>query len=155
MGAVTRQPGPSRPALVVWAVVNAVCLLQAAGFVTRSFWPGVNDALGVAIALLALPATWALVAFLRAGAGSLAAAGPFAFDLFVVLMLVVDYEPGVEWRDPMVPAIAVPYLCLFFGSIVLMGLPMYRVDRRRWLVTAASAAALVAAMLFAARSGVA
>jgi hypothetical protein len=151
----TGQPRPSRAALTVWAVVNAVCLLQAAGFATRPFDPWVNDVLGVAIALLAIPATWALVMFLRIGAGWLAVAGPVVFDLFVVLMLVVDYAPRVEWRDPAVPAIMIPYLALFFGGIILMGLPMYRSDRRRWLVTVASAAVLVAAMLYAMRAGVA
>lgn len=148
-----RQPGPSKAAITVWTVVNAVCLLQAAGFATRPFDPLVNDVLGIAIALLAIPATWALFVFLRTGAGRLAVAGPAAFDLFVALMVVVEYVPGVEWRDPMAPAIAAPYLVLFFGSIVLMGAPMYRKDRRRWLVTAASAAVLVGAMLYAASAG--
>ena len=30
---------------------------------------------------------------------------------------------------------AQPYLLLFFGAILLMGLPMFRMDRRLWLVT--------------------
>jgi len=33
--------------------------------------------------------------------------GPLAFDAFVVLMLVVDHLARVEWRDPLVPVIAV------------------------------------------------
>ena len=149
------QPGLPRASLAVWSVVNAVCLLQAAGFATRPFAPQVNQALGLVIALLALPATWALVVFVRTGAGRLTLAGPIAFDLFVVLMIAVDYVPGVEWRDPLEPVVAAPYLCLFFGSIVLMGLPMFRLDRRLWRVTAVCAAVLVAAMLYAASKGTA
>ena len=150
-----RQRGPWAASQTVWLTVNAVCLLQAVGFATRPVSPQVNHVLGVAIALLAIPATWALVEFIRAGAGRLAPAGPAAFDAFVILMLVVDYVPGVEWRDPARPAIMVPYLALFFGSIVLMGLPMYSIDRRRWLVTAVSAFLLVAAMVYAMSRGVA
>jgi hypothetical protein len=151
----TRQGRERSAALVIWATVNAVCLLQAVGFATRPSAPEVNHALGVVIAVLALPATWALVVFVRAGSGRLALAGPAAFDVFVALMLVVDYVPGVEWRDPARPAIMVPYLALFFGSIVLMGLPMFFIDRRRWRVTAVSACLLIAAMIYAMTRGVA
>ena len=47
-----------------------------------------------------------------------------------------------------------PYLLLFFGSILLMGLPMFRLDRRLWLVMVATSAALVGAMIAAMRAGV-
>lgn len=151
----TSQTSAPRVDVTVWAVVNAVCLLQTAGFATRPFDPQVNHVLGAVIALLAVPSTWALVVFVRNRAGWLALAGPLVFDLFVILMFAVDYVTSFEWRDPLVPAIAVPYLTLFFGGIVLMGLPMFRVDRRMWRLTAISAALLVAAMLYAASRGTA
>ncbi|MCK5247618.1 hypothetical protein KAR02_11990, partial [Candidatus Bipolaricaulota bacterium] len=57
--------------LTVWGVVNAVNLLQAAGFfsrvVTRSM--DINHLLGRIIMLLAIPAMAALFAFVRAGTG--------------------------------------------------------------------------------------
>jgi len=143
-----------RATTVVWLVVNAVNLLQALGFVTRPFAPWANSALGIVIALLALPATYALAVFVRAGSGRLALAGPIAFDIFVILMLAVDYVTRFEWRDPAVPVVQIPYLGLFFGSILLMGLPMYSSDRRRWRVTAATTALLLAAMLYAMWRGV-
>lgn len=144
-----------RAATTVWLVVNAVNLLQGIGFLTRPVAPEVNPVLGLVIAALAVPATWAVLVFVRLRAGWLFTGGPVAFDAFVVLMLVVDHLARVEWRDPVVPAIQVPYLVLFFGSIVLMGLPMFRVDRRRWLVTVASTAGLLGSMLYAMSMGVA
>ncbi len=143
-----------RAETVVWLVVNAVNLLQALGFATRPFAPWANPALGIGIALLAVPATYALVVFVRAGSGRLALAGPLTFDAFVVLMLGVDYVLRLEWRDPVVAVVQIPYLALFFGSILLMGLPMYSSDRRRWRVTAATTALLLAAMLYAMWRGV-
>jgi len=128
-----------RAATVVWLVVNAVNLLQA---------------LGIVIALLALPATYALAVFVRAGSGRLALAGPLTFDVFVILMLAVDYVTRFEWRDPPVLVVQIPYLGLFFGSILLMGLPMYRRNRRLWTVTAVTTALLLAAMFFALWRGV-
>ena len=148
--------GTWRAALAVWGVVNAVNLLQAAGFLSRVRTGGmaVNHLLGYAIIALSVPAALALVAFARARAGWLSLAGPAVFLAFVALMAVVDYVRPVEFRYPMRHAILVPYLVLFFGAILLMGLPMYRLDRRLWLVTVATTAALLAALLAAMRAGV-
>ena len=143
-----------RAAVVVWLVVNAVNVLQSVGFVTRPFVPEVNPLLGLVIATLAVPATWALLVFRRRRAGWLFLAGPLAFDAFVVIFFTVEHLARVQWRDPLVPVIAVPYLVLFFGSIVLMGLPMYRLDRRRWLVTVTTSVILIGSMVYAMAAGV-
>jgi hypothetical protein len=142
--------------LTVWVVVNLVNVLQAIGFASRKrYGMAVNHGLGYAIALLAIPATAALVGFVRAGAGWLLIAGPVAFDAFVVLMLWVDYLRPVEFRSPRRPAILAPYLVLFFGSIVLMGIPMFAIERGLWLVTVATSTMLLGSMLWAARAGLA
>jgi len=143
-------------ALTVWAVVNAVNLLQAAGFLSR-VWTGsraINHILGYAIVALAVPSTAALVAFVLAGAGPRHWLGPAAFLAFVLLMLAVEYVWPVEFRSPARYDILVPYLLLFFGSILLMGLPMFRMDRRLWLVTVATTVLLLGSMGVAMRSGV-
>ncbi len=44
-------------------------------------------------------------------------------------MVVVDFAWPVEFRSPMCYSILVPYLLLFFGAILLMGLPMFRLNR--------------------------
>jgi hypothetical protein len=142
--------GPWWAAVTTWAVVNAVNVLQTVGFVSRRrHGMAVNHALGLVIAVLAVPATVALVGFVRAGNPWWV--GPATFDAFVALMLVVDYVRPVPWRDPVVPAVLVPYLVLFFGSVLLMGLPMYALDRRLWLVTTGTSIALLSGMTLAIR----
>jgi hypothetical protein len=88
-----------------------------------------------------------------AHAGSPWWVGPAVFDVFVALMLMVDYLRPVEFRHPARPAILVPYLLLFFGSIVLMGLSMFDLNRGLWLVTVATSVVLLASMAQAARQG--
>jgi len=143
-------------ALTVWVVVNAVNLLQAAGFLSR-VWTGstaINHLLGYGIAALALPAAAALVAFARAGAGWRQWIGPAVYLAFVLFMVAVEYLWPVEFRSPVRTSILVPYLLLFFGAILLMGLPMFRMDRRLWLVTVATTVLLLGAMGLAMRKGV-
>jgi len=140
----------------VWGVVNAVNLLQSAGFLSRipSGSMAVNHRLGYVMIALALPAAIAFVAFVRAGAGWLQLSGPAAYVLFVVLMVVVDYAVPVEFRNPVRPSILAPYLVLFFGSILLMGLPMYWLNRGYWLVTVVSTVLLLSSMGLAMNRGV-
>lgn len=142
--------------LTVWAVVNAVNILQAAGFLSRLRTGSLatNHVLGLVIMALAVPAAAALVAFIRARSLWLTWVGPAAFLAFVVLLAVVEYVVPMEFRSPARPGVLVPYLVLFFGAIVLMGLPMFSVDRRLWLVTVASSALLLGSMVLALRAGV-
>ncbi|MGC9333628.1 MAG: hypothetical protein ACP5JJ_05725 [Anaerolineae bacterium] len=143
-------------ALTVWGVVNAVNVLQAAGFLSR-VWTGsraINHLLGYAIVALALPAAVALVAFVRAAAGWRQWIGPVVYLAFVGFMIAVEYVWPVEFRSPTRPSILVPYLVLFFGAILLMGLPMFRMDRRLWLVTVATTVLLLGSMGVAMYAGV-
>jgi hypothetical protein len=142
-------------AVAVWGVVNGVNLLQSAGFLSRVFTGSmaVNHILGYAIATLGIPAALAMLAFVRARASWLQWIGSTVFLAFIALMAVVEYLWPVEFRSPARPGILVPYLVLFFGSILLMGLPMYRLNRKLWVVTAATSVVLVGSMLVAMLEG--
>ncbi len=140
--------GPWWAALTTWSVVNVVNVLQAIGFLSRivSGHMAIQRSLGYVMMALALPTTIALVAFLRAGSHWLQWLGLILYLAFLVLMLCVDYVWQVEFRSPLRPAILVPFLLLFFGSILLMGLPMFGMDRRLWLVTVGTTVLLLGSM---------
>jgi hypothetical protein len=137
-------------------VVNAVNVLQSAGFLSRVATGGmaVNHLLGYVMIALAAPATVAIVAFVHARAGWPQWIGPFVCLAFVILMLAVDYVSPVEFRSPPRYEILVPYLVLFFGAVLLMGLPMFRLNRGLWLATVATTGLLLASMGVAMRKGV-
>jgi hypothetical protein len=142
-------------ALTVWGVVNTVNLLQAAGFLSRVCTGSmvVNHFLGYPIIFLAIPSILALIALVRGGADLLHWIGPVVFVTFIALMVVVDYARPVEFRHPVRYDILVPYLLLFFGAILLMGLPMFRMDRQLWLVTVTTTILLLGSMGIAMRKG--
>jgi hypothetical protein len=148
------ENGPWWAALTTWVVVNIVNLAQTVGFASRrTHGMAVNHAAGYLIAALAVPATAALVGYARAGSPWWI--GPAVFEAFVALMLVVDYLRPVQFRNPRKQSILVPYLLLFFGSILLMGISMYGLNRSLWLVTVATSTALISSMVWAMRQGTA
>lgn len=145
---------PGDAELTIWVVVNLANLLQAVGFVTRvSNWD-VQRIVGIVIAGLAVPATFALASLVRRGAGWRYYSGPLMFDAFVALLVVVEYVLAIEWRSSGRLEVLVPLVSLFFGSIILMGAPMLRINQRLWAVTAVTATALLSAMLYAMSKGV-
>lgn len=143
-------------ALTVWSIVNVINVLQSAGFLSRVVTGNraINHLLGYGIVALAAPAGLAIVAFIRTRAGWRQWIGPAALLVFVVFMVAVEYIWRVEFRSPMRYDILVPYLVLFFGSILLMGLPMFRINRRLWLVTVVTTVLLLGSMGFAMYKGV-
>ena len=143
-------------ALTIWGVVNAVNVLQAAGFLSRvpSGSSAVNHVLGRIIMALTVPAMAAMIAFIRTGAGWRHWIGPAVFLAFVALMIVVNYAWPIEFRSPRLYSVLVPYLVLFFGAIFLMGIPMFRLNRPLWLVTVATTVLLLGSMGFAMSKGV-
>ena len=143
-------------ALTVWGIVNMVNLLQAAGFLSRlpAGSRAINRVLGTVMIALAVPAVVALVALVRARAGGRQWIGLAVYLAFIAFMVVVEYVLVIEFRSPVRAGILAPYLVLFFGAILLMGLPMFRLNRRLWLVTVGTTVLLLASMGVAMRAGV-
>ena len=151
-----KRVDPWWAALSVWGVVNAVNFLQAVGFLSRVYTGSraLNHLLGHVMIALAVPAAIALLAFVRARTGWRDWIGPAVYLAFVALEVVVDYVWPVEFWSPMRYSILLPYLLLFFGAILLMGLPMFRLNRRLWLVTVATTVLLLGSMGVAMYTGV-
>jgi hypothetical protein len=137
-------------------LVNAVNLLQAAGFLSRvpTGSRAINRLLGYVIVALAAPAALALAALVRARAGWRQWIGAAVYLAFVAFMVAVEYVWAIEFRSPRRAGILVPYLVLFFGAILLMGLPMFDLERRLWSVTVGTTFLLLASMGIAMYKGV-
>ena len=151
-----KRVNPWWAALTVWGIVNMVNILQSIGFLSRVVTGdlAINHILGYGIIALAIPAVLVILALLRSRAGWRHWIGAAAFLAFVAFMVLVEDIWQIEFRSPTRPEILVPYLVLFFGSILLMGLPMFRMNRKLWLVTAATSVLLLGSMGYAMYMGV-
>ena len=142
--------------ITVWGMVNAINILQSAGFLSRVVTGNreINHLFGYGIVALAVPAALVIVVFIRSRTGWRQWIGPAAFLVFVVFMVIVEYIWQVEFRSPIRYDILTPYLVLFFGSILLMGVPMFRINRRLWFVTVITTVLLLGSMGYAMYMGV-
>ena len=142
--------------LTVWGLVNAVNILQTAGFISRVITGNrdINRLLGFGIIALGLPAILVIIVFVREKAGWQHWIGPVVFLIFLVVMICVEHIWSIEFRSPMRYEILIPYLVLFYGSILLMGLPMFRINRGLWLITAITSVVHLGAMVLAQFRGV-
>ena len=142
--------------LTVWGVVNVVNILQAAGFISRVITGSrdINRLLGYGIIALGAPAIVAIIFIVREKTGWQHWIGPALFLVFLVFMVCVEYVWSIEFRSPMRYEILIPYLVLFYGSILLMGLPMFRINRGLWLITAVTSVVHLGAMVLALLRGV-
>jgi len=142
--------------LTLWGIVNMVNLLQSAGFLTRVVTGNrlINHLLGYGIVALALPAAIVIVAFIKENSGWRHWIGPAVFILFVVLHIFIEYICKVEFRSPIRYDILVPYLVLFFGSIFLMGISMFRINLQLWLVSVVTTFLQLGSMIYAIYKGV-
>lgn len=144
--------GPSAADVLVFVVVNVTAVAQTIGFFSRPSGPAVQSAMGVLVMAMAVPAAAALV--LEHGAGTpVRSAGIVMFIAFALMELMVDYVLDVEFRQPRNAAVLVPYLVLFYGSILLMGLSLFRASLVLWGITAITCAGLLAATVWAQLKG--
>jgi hypothetical protein len=138
--------------VLVFTVVTVVCIAQSIGFFSRPHNPAWNRGLGVLILCMAVPAAAAAVLTARSGGRWWLA--PASFVAFAAFALIVDYIMGVPFRQPPQPAVLVPYLMLFYGSILAMGLYLLPVSRVLWAIAGGTAALLIVATIFAQVRGV-
>ena len=137
-------------------VVNAVNVLQSAGFLAR-----------ISTGSMAMNRLTGLRDDRPRGAGG---ARPLGFRAcsaqvgssgsavvhiaFIVLMIVVDYVSPLSSGRLHATVFLPPTSCCSSVSILLMGIPMFRLNRGLWMVTVANTVLLLSSMLVAMRKGV-
>jgi hypothetical protein len=139
--------------LLVFTVVNVTNVAQTIAFLLRHANPGVQWAMGLLMIVMAIPAGVAVVLDSGLALPAWQRTGPLVFIAFAAFSLVVNHLLDIEFRQPRNAAVLVPFLVLFFGSILLMGLRLFPVSKPLWGVTAFTSAALVGSMIWAELEG--
>ncbi len=85
---------------------------------------------------LAVPAVVVSVMLIRAGKAWYLAAAGFLYGAWCVFGAIVDIFRPVEWRNPILWPIFLPYVILYLSGIMFYWWPLARIHRPSWFIYA-------------------
>jgi len=133
--------------------VNGINVLTFLMFVSRVKMPQLASPFGMATILIAIPLLFLGVVNLLQRGSILSWVPLFSYAGWALFALMVDYVWKVEFRNPVNPWILVPFLVLFYGSIVGMGLNFWRIHFFFWIITACTSVLNVLGSIYAGLHG--
>ncbi|MFX1418166.1 MAG: hypothetical protein ACFE9N_04505 [Promethearchaeota archaeon] len=106
--------------LALFFVINSANIIISVIFISRVKKPGFEHILGIFYILLSIPTiiiTIINIIFQREWWFWIF---PLLFLIFIIFEFIIDYVKKIEFRNPRNKKILVPYLILYYISIILM-----------------------------------
>ena len=117
---------------VIWAFILQICLIVL--FAVRKSNLELIVKYGWIFYLLCIPAVIVSILMLRVGKEWLFWIGGFIFLLWAIFGLIVEYGFGIQWRDPILWFILVPYVVLYLAMILFYWFPVGILSRPLWYI---------------------
>lgn len=142
-------------AYLFWIFILSVLIntLSTLLFLGRIYWPAQTKLLGASTIALGLPA---LALALRAAFDGLAFGYwffPSLYAIFAVFALVVDFILDIEFRQPRRLGILIPFLLLYFASLIGMWGMLWNLGIVYWAIAGITYFAMVFSSVYVARKG--
>lgn len=138
---------------IIFFCVNSINVLTFFLFVSRIKWPAIENKLGSATILLALPLLFAGFYNLITKKSGLFWVPSLIYVLWALLAFIIDFRLKIEFRNPPNAKILVPFLVLFYVSIGGMALSMWRVNFYLWFISGITTAINLYGSIYAFRHG--
>jgi len=106
--------------LVLFFVINSANIIISTIFITRVKKPEIEKILGILYNALGIPTVVIIILNLYFQREWWFWLIPLLFLCLILFDLVVDYVKKIEFRNPKNPRILVPFLTLYYCSIILM-----------------------------------
>jgi hypothetical protein len=120
---------------VIWAFVLQIALI-AHFAVRRRLFEDYTMRYGWIIYALSIPAAAISLVLLVGGKSWSFWLGGFLFIPYAAFGYWIDYVKGIPWRNPIRPAIAVPYVTLYLSTIMFYWWPLGLLSRPLWFAFA-------------------
>jgi hypothetical protein len=115
----------------IWAFVFQIVLI-AHFAVRRRFFESYTLKHGWLVYALCIPAAVISIILLLGGKSWSFWLGGFLFLLFAAYGYWVDYVKSIPWRNPLRPAVAIPYVALYLSTIMFYWWPVGVLSRPLW-----------------------
>jgi hypothetical protein len=119
---------------VIWAFVFQICLIVL--FAIRRSNLDLILQYGWVFYLLSIPAVIVSILILRGGKEWSFWFGGFIFLVWAVFGLIIEYGFRIQWRNPIVWPIFIPYVALYLGTIMFYWFPLGVISRPLWYIYA-------------------
>ncbi len=106
--------------LTLFFIINSANIIISAIFITRVKKPGFEHILGILYLVLGIPTLIIAITNILFQREWWFWIFPSLFLIFIVFELIIDYIKKIEFRNPRNKRILVPYLILYYISIILM-----------------------------------
>ena len=106
--------------LVLFFVINSANIIISTIFITRVKKPEIEKSLGILYNALGIPTLVIIILNLYFQREWWFWLFPLLFFGLIIFDLIVDYVKKIEFRNPKNPRILVPFLTLYYSSIILM-----------------------------------
>lgn len=106
--------------LIIFIIINSANLIISTIFIIRVKKPGMEHSIGILYVGLGIPTLIIIISNIYFQREWWFWVYPLLFLIFITFELIVDYIKKIEFRNPRNIRILVPYLLLYYISIVLM-----------------------------------
>lgn len=106
--------------LTLFFIINSANIIISAIFIIRVKKPGFEHILGIFYLALGIPTLIIAIINILFQREWWFWIFPLLFLIFIVFELIIDYIKKIEFRNPRNKRILVPYLILYYISIILM-----------------------------------
>ncbi|MFW9819807.1 MAG: hypothetical protein ACFFE5_09375 [Candidatus Thorarchaeota archaeon] len=106
--------------LILFLIINIANLNISAIYVSRVKKPGLERILGIFYITLGIPTLLIIIINILLLREWWFWIFPLLFLIFIVFELIIDYVKEIEFRNPRKLKVLVPYLIMYYVSIILM-----------------------------------
>ena len=117
---------------VVWALVLQIVLIVHFALRKR-FFEAYTMRVGWLVYALSILAVVISIILLVGGKTWSFWLGGFLFIVYAAFGYWIDYVRGIQWRSPLRPSIAVPYVTLYLATVMLYWWPLGLLGRPLWI----------------------
>ena len=120
---------------VLWAFFFQIVLIVHYA-IRKPLMETYTEKYGWLVYALCIPAAIISVILLRGGKEWYFWLGGFLFVVYAAFGFWVDYVARIQFRSPVRVSVMIPYVLLYLATYMFYWWPLWRIDRRLWLIYA-------------------
>jgi hypothetical protein len=116
---------------IIWAFAFQIILILHFA-IRKPLFESYTEKYGWLVYALCIPAVIISVILIRGGKSWHYWSGGFLFLLYAIFGIYVDYIAQIQFRNPFLPAVGIPYVILYLVTVMFYWWPLWPLSRLLW-----------------------